>query len=698
MNEKKNIGEYIAAYSQGKSSLKILHFNAKDTQLKGELMDLGYENFLGISFKKPIPGLRLLASKAVAQKNNADVLFLDGADFRALVRAFQSSAELIIYRPNQPLNNFSFFPVLALLQAKKRKWDFSFETFAGDQGKTVRAIVFKRKHLKRKTARRYLSPEVEADDFFARLNGEGLEYTVLRWHEEIPFADINEDIDLMVSDEDVGRIQEILDERVGILPFDVYSASGLPGSDYKEMAYYRPHLAQQLVKGRQLWNNRFYIPDPWHHFLSLMYHAVYHKGEKSGLPVSKGEAGRGGSEHDYVRILQQMATENEAELEEMNLTDCHHFLKQQGWAPATDTIRKLSQGSDSWLESIVQANEFNFEKKGELMVFVIREWASARGLNGYIADWFENAGLNVVSLIELDADQQKKATQNLRGGNWGRGPWPVSGGNPSAMLIVYDYHPLPLKAGAKKKYPHVSNEHYLLKEKLRKELNLNLRKEEQTNVIHSSDDEIEALEYIQAVVPQALAEAEATIKKWDEDYLTKEKVIKDISENKRRAKVEIIEFRGQKAVKKTYKAGKERFLNREKYVYGELSKECGFIPELLGSGDNYIIIPYLETVRFSENERAKIKMLKRYKKEIYDISEFFYNKGYAMIDFHPGNLLITKKGLKVIDFEFLYRYENLPESSQKTFDLLGFPIDFDGDKPYGIKGRHRKKVWKKILN
>ena len=697
MDGKKTISEYIAEVSQDKEKLKILHFNAKNTQLKSELLERGYTNFLGISVKKPVLGLHFLASEKLTRKNNADVIILDKANFGALVNAFRSSAEWIIYRPNHLVNRFSFFPLLTLLQAKRRRWDFSFESFA-DQGKIIRAIVFKRKHEKKKSARRYLSPEVHIDDFFKRLNTEGLEYAVLRWHQEIPFSDIDEDIDLMVSDESIERVQEMLEEKVGIVPFDVYSVGGLPESAYKEMAYYRPHLAQQIIEGRELWDNRFFIPNQWHQFLSLMYHAVYHKGENSGLPIIKGGVGKGNADHDYQRILQQLAVNNGLVFENLNLTDCHLFLEQQGWAPATDTIRKLSKGSGKWLESMIKANELNFDKQGELMVFIIREWVSSKGMNGFIAEWFENAGLNVVTLIELDAEQQKKAAQNLRGGNWGKGPWPVSGGNPAAMLIVYDYHPKPLNGGAKKKYPHVSNEHYLLKDKLRREINLTLRKEEQTNGIHSSDDEIEALEYIQAVVPEVLGEVEATIKKWDEDYFTKEKVVKDISENKRRAKVEIIEFNGQKAVKKTYKAGKERFLNRERYVYGEMSKECEFIPPLLDSGDNYIIIPYLETVRFSNNERVKIKMLKKYKKEIYSISEFFYEKGYAMIDFHPGNLLITKNGLKVIDFEFLYRYENLPETSKKTFDLYGFPLNFAGDKPYGIKGRHRKKIWKKILN
>ncbi|MFP3357306.1 hypothetical protein [Planococcus citreus] len=699
MEQQATLSSYIADAFQGRADLRILHFNAKDLVLKEELSQRGFSNFLGIAMNKPVPGLYWHESKKAAHKNNAELLFLDGADFETLVNAFRSRAEWIIYRPNQWFNKFTFRPLLAMLQYKNRRWDFSFENFEMAGRGMQRVIVFKRRHIKKEAARHYLSPDIRPDDFFGRLNKEEVPYVVLRWHEEIPFTDIDEDIDLLVSDEAIGKVHAILDERIGIVPFDVYSESGLTGSGYREMAYYRPHLAREIVLSRELWNSRFYIPDCRHRFLSLMYHAVYHKGEESGLPIFEGGRGKRQTEHDYPRILKEMAKENGVVELAMNLTDCHRFLKQQGWSPATDTIRKLSQGNGHWLESIVQADEMNFEKNGELMVFVIREWASEKGLNGYIADWFENAGLNVVKLIELEGEERKKAAQNLRGGNWGKGPWPVSGGEPAALLIVYDYHPKALKAKERKKYPYVSNEHYLLKEKLRKEINSNLCKEQQANALHSSDDEIEALEYIHSVVPQVFQEVEETIRNWDEKYRTKEKVIKDISENKRRAKVEIIDFNGVKAVKKTYKAGKERFLNREKYVYGELSNEREFIPKLLDSGDNYIIIPYFETVRFSNNERAKNKMLKKhYKEEIYGISDFFYHKGCALIDFHPGNLLITREGLKVIDFEFLYHYDQLPESSLKTFDLLGFPVDFEGDKPYGIKGAHRKKVWKKILN
>src|SRR5690606_27629970 len=197
-----------------------------------------------------------------------------------------------------------------------------------------------------------------------------------------------------------------------------------------------------------------------HYFYSLMYHAVYHKGEKSGIPVREGEQPlKEESDDEYAEIVQKMAADNGIQLNEVNLFYFHQLLEEEGWAPATDTMRKLSEGNARWLTSIIKPSADNFEKDGELMVFIVREWAYQRGLTGFIIDWFEKSGVNLVKSVELNAEQKKKAAQNRRGGNWGKGPWPVNGGNPSVLLVMYDYHPKALADEKREKYPHVSNEH-----------------------------------------------------------------------------------------------------------------------------------------------------------------------------------------------------------------------------------------------
>lgn len=696
MNSSLKVSEYLASLYNQKEKIKILHYNASNPALKNELAQTGFENYLGVSIKKSLadlyPELYYAKDKNIVDKNNADILILNDADLLDIKKALGSAAELVIYQPKNPIHFFSYLPFWIYKYARRKKWNIQIHNF-NDRKKS---IIFNRRFEKEKKARHYLSPEAGLDYFFNKLNQDRLNYVVLRWYDKLPFLDLNEDIDLLVSDDDVEEVQRLLDSKVGIIPFDVYSVGGLPGSSFRNIAYYPPYLAERILEKRNFWKGKFYIPDQRHYFLSLLYHAVYHKGGKSGIPASKGEPADSKADHEYLNIVQRLAEENGIHLKEKNLMYFHQLLEELGWAPATDTMRKLTAGNE-WLRTIVAKNKMNFEKNGEVMIFVIREWAVLKGQAGNMIKWLEKAGLNVVKIIELDQEQKRNAKQNLRGGNWGKGPWPVSGGDPAILLVMYDYHPKPLTEKQKKKYPHVSNQHYLYKEELRSEINSKLTNSNKTNPIHSSDDETEALDYIMAVSPESLKEIQETIKKWDQNYQTKETVIQDISENKRRAKVELISYNGKKAVKKTYKAGMERFLSREKYVYGELSKECKYIPKLLDSGENYIIIPYLKPLRLSENNRLKKRMLRGYKKEILSISEFFYGKGYALIDFHPGNILITKSGLKVIDFEFLYKYEKLPESLEKSFDFVGYPKNFIEDLPFGVNIKSRKKIWKKIL-
>lgn len=697
------ISEFIKTAYPTKQSVKILEYNAETSSLKRQLADEGYENYLGICTQNPgetqNPDLYYADEKTLTYKNNAEVLVINKADFLDLKNAFHSSADIILFIPAKIIDRASFLPLWAYKLARKKKWDFRFENFTDRLGGTRTSIVFKRNHQKEKQARQYLSPELGLDNFFGILNKRQLDYVILRWFDELPFLELDEDVDLLIADEHIEKVRDLLNEKVGILPFDIYSVGGLMGSNFKNIAYYPPYIGEIILDQRQLWNNKYYVPSDDHHLFSLMYHAVYHKGEKSGIPAkSDGVVKQIPQDHDYPGILKRLANETGHKLDEVSLEYFHHFLEEKGWAPSTDTIRKLIGVSGNWLESIIKSSEHNFEKDGELMVFVVREWAEERQLTDKIIDWFERNGLCLIRAITLDDEQKRNAAQNLRGGNWGQGPWPVSGGKPATLLVMYDYHPKPLPAKMKKKYPHVSNQHYLLKEQLRSEINFALVNEQRANPLHSADDEIEALDYIAAVAPDLLLEVKDIVMAWDKAYQTKEKVIADVSEKKRRAKVEVIEYQGRKAVKKTYKAGKERFLEREKFVYGELSKECEFIPKLISSGENYIIVPYLKTNPLSESWHIKKQILKRkHKQEIFRINEFFYNKGYALIDFHPGNILLTSEGLRLIDFEFLYQYEQLPPSVNDSFDLNGFPEDFAEDRPYGIFPKQRRNMWRKIL-
>jgi len=115
---------------------------------------------------------------------------------------------------------------------------------------------------------------------------------------------------------------------------------------------------------------------------------------------------------------------------------------------------------------------------------------------------------------------------------------------------------------------------------------------------------------------------------------------------------------------------------------------------LLDYGHSYVIIPYYKNLL---NRSSRKKLLKKFGKEIIEIMKFFYDKGYAIIDFHPLNIIITPDyKLKTVDFEYLHKYEKKPENFLESYDIVGVPPDFKGDLP-GYNAATYSRCWKPIL-
>ncbi|MCH1640498.1 hypothetical protein MJ257_10300 [Paenibacillus timonensis] len=163
-----------------------------------------------------------------------------------------------------------------------------------------------------------------------------------------------------------------------------------------------------------------------------------------------------------------------------------------------------------------------------------------------------------------------------------------------------------------------------------------------------------------------------------------------------RAKVELFEVNDSFVVRKTFKQGYESYLSREITAYQNFSKEYNIIPPLIESGSNYLTIPwYSNVIRHTDEVNHFIKQ----KPEIIiQIICFFYNKGYALIDFNPNNLLWTSDGNNIlIDFEFLYKYDEKPATIFESYDVVGVPEDFNGDLPKNGRKINFKSVWEPII-
>lgn len=322
-------------------------------------------------------------------------------------------------------------------------------------------------------------------------------------------------------------------------------------------------------------------------------------------------------------------------------------------------------------------------KKGEIIVYLLDETMLEDSLHDFIVEWLERHGLSMVYIKSLDINQQQRICESAYFNNDIK---------PTYMIVAYDYHPIRIKRGKEdSQYP--TNVHYYMKDKLIGTMNMYLSNDYYKGIVCSKSERI-AWQWVNTIELREIDDIRDKLKKIEESYYTNEEALLRLGGKSANAKVELIRYKNNLAVRKTYRYRKKRFCERERYVYSELSKRNKNIPPLLASGENYIIIPW-----YDEDSNAEFnKIIKCHEYQIIETMKFFYEEGFALIDFHPGNIIFTKDGkFVIIDFEYLHTYDKKPKSFEDSYDIQGVPLDFSGDWCHMGMDKTYNTTWKPIL-
>ena len=200
---------------------------------------------------------------------------------------------------------------------------------------------------------RYIDPTLGIEKFFSVLNERGVRYTVLRWFEDLPHLSKGDDIDMLVDDEDLPKIKDLFVILPTGISCDIYSVSAIPGASYRKgVPLYPSHLAREILETSIMYRKIYRVPDPWRHFLSLAYHAVYHWAEQSGLPYSKDNPVTTiNGQHSYSDKLLALGDACGLKVPP-NMTSLHALLTERGWSPRIDVLRALARRS-GWLTALL---------------------------------------------------------------------------------------------------------------------------------------------------------------------------------------------------------------------------------------------------------------------------------------------------------------------------------------------------------
>ena len=606
-------------------------------------------------------------------KNSADVIILNCAGWNEL-RALQKAVGTLLFFERFTAFNVIFLFYFLLMGIVTGRNNYLGLFYLRRGIKVTFYLGIKKKQQRERTTRNYLSPLVRIEDFFKELNCEKINYCILRWFENLPDIEVGEDIDLLIEDGDLTKIYSVIDRQPGIVPLDIYSKSGVPGSDYNNLPYYVFSLAESVLKDSFLYKDIFKVPTWENYFYLLAYHAVFHKGEASGITSNKYKLiSKVKPDHDYLHHLRIILSKTNLDVTDLTLEGLHSFLDDKKLVPSLDTQYKLSL-QNQYLKVFLEDfhNQSNLPEKFKgLICFVVREKIIEAGLVEYLKKLIQKHGFTIILSSQIKDSVKDDFTKRVRGGNWNRGPWPTNAGKPALLIVAFDVYPIKPTPEDLQQHPGLSNKRIEEKNAIRDLLNRKLPdRKDWCNGLHSSDNEMQAAEYLSLA---GLNEEDIfnQIKKLEASFKTENNVIEVLSRYSKRAKVELIDYKGEKAIRKTFKPRCEWFLENEIKAYKKF-KDLKEIPHLLETGDNYFITSFVEGCK-PLNSRINIQTLKKCLSSLKKI----YDRGYSLLDFQPANFLMDKKrNLYLIDFEFLHKYNNKP-SFMECYDLVGIPENFD---------------------
>ena len=198
------------------TSLRVIEFNNRSGFFPDSI--ISGDNFLSIlTNPKDLPGIRkyiILDSSTFVrtiEKNSTDVIILNAPGVSQL-KALQNNYNAIFFFERITILNLIsviyFFVKNTLSRRQKYNGLYYYK-----KGKQLHFYLgLKRWPPLRKRTRHYLSPLIKIEDFFQNLNDQNINYCILRWFEDLPEIQSNEDIDLLIEDYDLEKVQKTIDE------------------------------------------------------------------------------------------------------------------------------------------------------------------------------------------------------------------------------------------------------------------------------------------------------------------------------------------------------------------------------------------------------------------------------------------------------------------------------------------------------
>tara|TARA_B100000401_G_scaffold437944_1_gene384854 strand:- start:10712 stop:12289 length:1578 start_codon:yes stop_codon:yes gene_type:complete len=406
-----------------------------------------------------------------------DIVFFDQDATKSLCVGFPGKSKYVMVSLKYP--RFYFFILIGLIRRLLSK-SISIKGFVNlDNGSVFSPwILLKCKELP--TNSLTLNKEIGISGFLDFLSIQKVRYLVPRFYENLPdLLKHDADLDIVVDSKDADKVKKYLLDNPGEIPIDVYTDKG---TDYHGMSYLPPSKAKNALDRAIKGPGKSLIPCQQDALDLIIYHALYHKGYLSRIKSSKNLNQKNYSDNKYLNVIEPLTKDLNLKVGS-TLEEMDYYMEQIGWKPAIDTLAKIAQWNE-WVRDYHMSKKMIFVP---LYVFILKEGLRESNLEDLVKKKCEEEGLKILEESELIGDIREKAISDLRGGIWND-----SLKNPDDVEHFYPYKILVLWDTLGRQIGGIAE----AKERVRL-----LVDNQKTSLVHSSDNYIESLDYIDICIP-----------------------------------------------------------------------------------------------------------------------------------------------------------------------------------------------------
>ena len=219
-------------------------------------------------------------------------------------------------------------------------------------------------------------------------------------------------------------------------PCEIYSSTGVPGFSYRDLAIFPPPVTARLLNAASIDADNRRRLERTDRFLALAYYAAYLLGGRSDTSAASGDDIKDDIAYGLVELAKAAGI---AMPDTVNFATLDALLAQYGWRPPEETLERMVAWHPKIASTLTQVSVDATPEEVGAAFFFIRQRAADAGLTERILELIRSKGYEILAVRTLEGDEQKEISSFARGGNWGRGPWPLRAASRRSSLRLLTF-------------------------------------------------------------------------------------------------------------------------------------------------------------------------------------------------------------------------------------------------------------------